>query len=159
MKVYWRYFLYVIEHKLNVLIECWKERLYIQGILHDLSKFSPAEFIPYARKFYSDKETNEMEFRYAWLHHQHKNKHHWNYWVVDQVKREAVPMPRKYFLEMICDYRSFSRKWGSGKGDKTLSERLIQNLLSERVILHPETKKECEDIVLKTREINLKRVK
>jgi Family of unknown function (DUF5662) len=144
MKVYWRYLLYILDHKMNVFIECWKEGLYVQGIIHDLSKFHPAEFFPYARKFYSDKETNDLAFKNAWLHHQHHNKHHWNYWVVDQVKREAVPIPRKYLLEMICDYRSLSRKWGRKVKDTSLSDRLIQNLLSEKVILHPKTKNECE---------------
>lgn len=96
---------------------------------------------------YRDKDTSELDFKNAWLHHQHHNKHHWNYWVVDQVKREAIPMPRKYLLEMICDYRSLSRKWGRKGKDSTLSDRLIQNLLSERVILHPETKRECEIFV------------
>lgn len=147
MKVYWRYLLYILDHKLNVFIECWKEGLYVQGIIHDLSKFHPAEFFAYARKFYSDKDTSELDFKNAWLHHQHHNKHHWNYWVVDQVKREAIPMPRKYLLEMICDYRSLSRKWGRKGKDSTLSDRLIQNLLSEKVILHPETKRECEIFV------------
>ncbi|WP_368086883.1 hypothetical protein [Paenibacillus sp. OK003] len=30
-----------MDHKLNVLIECWQEGLYLQGIIHDMSKFSP----------------------------------------------------------------------------------------------------------------------
>ncbi|WP_223193097.1 DUF5662 family protein [Paenibacillus sedimenti] len=44
IKAYWKYFLYILNHKLNVLIESWKEGLYIQGIIHDWSKFSPAEY-------------------------------------------------------------------------------------------------------------------
>ncbi|MFE1245053.1 hypothetical protein ACFW35_13050 [Fictibacillus sp. NPDC058756] len=36
MKVYGRYLLYILDHKLNVFIECWKEGLYVQGIIHDL---------------------------------------------------------------------------------------------------------------------------
>ncbi|MBY6036683.1 hypothetical protein KUV80_08465 [Fictibacillus nanhaiensis] len=148
MKVYWKYFLYILDHKLNVLVECWKEGLYIQGITHDLSKFSPVEFFPYAQKFFSDKtEDNELQWQYAWLHHQHKNKHHWNYWVVNQMTREAVPMPKKYVIEMICDYRSLSRKWGKKRTDQSLSNRLLQNLLTEKVILHPETKEVCKILI------------
>lgn len=48
LRAYWKCFLYIINHKLNVLIECWKEGLYIQGIFHDMSKFSPKEFHHYA---------------------------------------------------------------------------------------------------------------
>ncbi|GHH99461.1 DUF5662 family protein [Neobacillus kokaensis] len=40
LHAYWRNFLYILNHKVNVLVECWKEGLYIQGIIHDWSKFS-----------------------------------------------------------------------------------------------------------------------
>ncbi|WP_445490962.1 DUF5662 family protein [Niallia sp. 03133] len=53
-----------------------------------------------------------MQWKYVSLHHQHKNKHHWEYWVIDPNNNQALPMPRKYIMEMICDWRSFSRKWG-----------------------------------------------
>ncbi|WHX42787.1 DUF5662 family protein [Mesobacillus sp. AQ2] len=59
------------------------------GYHHDLSKFYPREFFPYARKFYSEKKLSvedELRWRYAWLTHQHKNKHHWEYWVIDPNK-------------------------------------------------------------------------
>ncbi|KZE69259.1 hypothetical protein AWM68_03045 [Fictibacillus phosphorivorans] len=149
MSAYWKYFLYIIEHKLNVFIECWREGLYLQAFTHDISKFHPVEFFPYARKFYSNKKVDEVEWQKAWLHHQHHNKHHWNYWVVDQVKREAVPIPRKYIFEMICDYRSLSRKWGRKRTDTNISERLILNLQTEKVILHPDTRRECEFFIRK----------
>ncbi|GGB61017.1 DUF5662 family protein [Fictibacillus barbaricus] len=155
MKSYWKYLLYILEHKLNVLLECWKEGLYVQGMMHDMSKFNPIEFFPYARKFYLNKKLDEFEWEYAWLHHQHHNKHHWNYWVVDSVKREALPMPRKYLLEMICDYRSFSRTWGRKRIDTDMADRLIRNLLTEKVILHPKTRKECEFFIRKINESNI----
>lgn len=106
VKACWRNLLYILDHKLNVFIECWKEGLFIQGITHDLSKFSPKEFFPYAKKFFSDGELStddEMKWKYAWLHHQHKNKHHWEYWVVNPNTKQALPMPRKYLVEMVCD--------------------------------------------------------
>jgi len=145
--LYWRYFLYVIDHKLNVLIECWKEGLYIQGILHDISKFSPKEFVPYAQKFYSGKkdEIIEMKWKYAWLNHQHKNKHHWNYWIVNQETKEALPIPRKYLVEMWCDWRSFSRKWGRRVKETDLTDKMIK---SEGVILNPKSRQELEELIL-----------
>jgi hypothetical protein len=145
LKAYWKYTLYIINHKLNVLIECWKEGLYIQGVFHDMSKFSPKEFHPYAKKFYSDTkltEDEELEWKYAWLHHQHKNKHHWEYWVVNQHTREAVPMPTKYFVEMICDWRSFSRKWGKRFKESDLD-------LTDKIIIHHTTKEKLELFIKK----------
>ena len=59
MNKYLKYFLYVLEHKKNVGIECIKEGRYIHAITHDMSKFRPSEFIPYARFFYrTDRSKN-----------------------------------------------------------------------------------------------------
>jgi hypothetical protein len=141
---YWKYFLYILNHKLNVLIECWKEGLYVQGIIHDLSKFSPAEFFPYAKKFYSGKPLDvddELIWKYAWLRHQRKNKHHWEYWVINPNTKEALPMPKKYIIEMVCDWRSFSRKWGRKVKESTLN-------LTEKIVVHPDTKRELEIVMM-----------
>ncbi|KKI91193.1 hypothetical protein WQ54_16290 [Bacillus sp. SA1-12] len=143
LKACWRNFLYILDHKINVLVECWKEGLYIQGIIHDWSKFSPKEFFPYAKKFFYTGEKSaedELKWKHAWLHHQHKNKHHWEYWVVDPNNKQALPMPRKYMIEMVCDWRSFSRKWGRKVKDSTLD-------LTDKILLHPDTKKELEIIM------------
>lgn len=143
LKACWRNLLYILEHKINVLIECWKEGLYIQGITHDLSKFNPKEFLPYTKKFFLDRKIDsidEMKWKFAWLHHQHKNKHHWEYWVVDPNQKLALPMPRKYLLEMVCDWRSFSRRWGRKVKRSNLK-------LTEKMILHPETRDALEMII------------
>ena len=143
LKVYMKYVLYILDHKINVLVECWKEGLYVQGITHDLSKFTPKEFFSYAKKFFSGKELSEEEelrWSYAWLNHQHKNKHHWEYWVIDPNKKLALPMPQKYLIEMVCDWRSFSRKWGRKVKPATID-------LTDKIILHPDTKNELENIM------------
>lgn len=126
MKKYWKYFKYVINHKKNVFIECWKEGLYIHAFTHDLSKFSLKEFIPYARFFEGSypskatlnnvscirnkdkirtKEQAKEEFEKAWEHHYKNNKHHWNYWI-------GQDMPEIYIRQMICDWKGMSRKFG-----------------------------------------------
>ncbi len=51
-------------------------------------------------------------------------------------------MPRKYLLEMVCDWRSFSRKWGRKVKPATLD-------LTDKIILQPDTKKELEIIMNK----------
>ncbi|SDT24614.1 hypothetical protein SAMN05444162_3540 [Paenibacillaceae bacterium GAS479] len=144
--VYWRYLLYILNHKLNVLIECWKEGLYLQGIIHDLSKFSPHEFFPYAHKFYSTKkdENTELRWKRAWLDHQNHNKHHWEYWIVNKNTKEALPMPKKYLIEMVCDWRSFSRDWGRRVKDSNLVEKMMN---SDGVILHSKTREELENFI------------
>lgn len=123
LKRYWDYFKYVIEHKKNVFIECWKDGLYLQAFTHDLSKFSPTEFFSYANYFYGNKEdtSNKIAFEYGWLHHQKKNKHHWEYWVDSDGK--ALEIPSKYIKEMICDWKAMSRKFGG-----TVQEYYYKNI-------------------------------
>ena len=54
MKKYTKYLNYVLRHKWYVMIECFKRGQYWRGIMHDMSKFRPSEFIPYAIYFYED---------------------------------------------------------------------------------------------------------
>lgn len=50
-------------------------------LLHDASKLSHEEFVPYREKFYrtigDDPVKNEIEFEWAWKHHLEHNNHHW----------------------------------------------------------------------------------
>ena len=104
-----KYFLYICEHKKNVFIECWKSGLYIHAFTHDLSKFLPSEFFYYADMFFSNIHVKE-DFEKAWLLHQHRNKHHWDYWVNSDGK--AIQMPVKYIIQMLCDWDGMGRKFG-----------------------------------------------
>ena len=140
--IYWNYFKYIVEHKWNVGIECLKLGLYMHAFTHDLSKLLPSEFIPYARFFYRKDRTNnyktsdedDIDFQSAWIFHQKRNKHHWNYWVSITRKNEIipVPMPEKYVLQMIADWNGMSRKFGG-----STSKYFIQQ--KDKMILHKET--------------------
>lgn len=79
--------------------------------MHDRSKYSDEEYIPYIEYFYGTKSKKiDTEFNYAWLHHIHNNPHHWQYWVLkhDDKPEEALEMPYEYIIEMFCDHWSFS---------------------------------------------------
>lgn len=86
---------------------------------HDESKYGVFEFEAYCNHFYPDKEPSaslqkqwDDEFEYAWLHHQHCNPHHWQYWVLrnDEDGRRMLDMPFEQICAMICDWHSFSAK-------------------------------------------------
>jgi len=151
MKKYFNYLIYLLEHKKNVFIECWKEGLYIHAFLHDLSKFLPSEFIPYAKFFmaknrakeYKKSDEDNSDFQKGWLKHQKRNKHHWNYWVSITRKNEIIPipMPLKYVKQMICDWKGMSRKFGG-----SWQEYYEKN--KEDFILHPITE-ETIGIIIK----------
>jgi len=140
--MYWTYFKYILEHKKNVGIECLKMGLFIHAITHDLSKFRPSEFIPYAKFFYSKNRANNYKqsdeddpnFQKGWNHHQKRNRHHWNYWVSVTRQDEVIPveMPMKYVRQMVADWNGMSRKFGG-----TTEEYFNKNKGS--MILHPKT--------------------
>jgi hypothetical protein len=88
---------------------CFKVGLYRQGLAHDLSKYSFAEFISGAKYYQGNRSPQSKEreiFGYsaAWLHHKGRNKHHFEYWTdFADGRRVYVEMPPRYLAEMICD--------------------------------------------------------
>ena len=52
----WQHFKTITQHKRLVMEGCFKVGLYRQGILHDLSKFSPEEFMVGARYWQGKKK-------------------------------------------------------------------------------------------------------
>ena len=101
----------ITRHKLLVMKYCFECGLYEQGLAHDLSKYSPTEFIPGCIYYQGDHSPNEAEraargYSSAWLHHKGRNKHHFEYWTdINPATRqyEPVEMPRKYLAEMVMD--------------------------------------------------------
>ena len=76
----------ITRHKLLVMKYCFECGLYEQGLAHDLSKYSPTEFIPGCIYYQGDHSPNEAEraakgYTSAWLHHKGRNKHHLEYWI------------------------------------------------------------------------------
>ncbi|MEE0928097.1 MAG: DUF5662 family protein, partial [Acutalibacteraceae bacterium] len=73
-----KHFLTVSKHRNKVMVHCMRAGIPMRGLLHDLSKFSPTEFIAGAKYFQGNRSPNEMErelFGYsaAWLHHKGRN--------------------------------------------------------------------------------------
>ena len=106
-----KHFNTITKHRHAVIRHCFKCGIGWQGLFHDLSKYSPTEFIPGAKYYLGDKSPNEKEreilgYSLAWMHHKGRNKHHFEYWndVNPATKRyEPVPMPTRYVVEMFCD--------------------------------------------------------
>lgn len=151
-----RYLRYVLHHKWYVMLACFRRGLYWQGIIHDWSKFLPDEWFPYAEFFYgvtySDAERDRAKrigiylphpdeartaFNFAWLKHQHRNPHHWQHWILreDSGKEYLMEMPKKYRLEMLCDWE------GAGiaiTGKREYDQWYLKN--ADKIRLHPATK-------------------
>ncbi|MFT3951450.1 MAG: DUF5662 family protein [Oscillospiraceae bacterium] len=102
----------VTHHKRLVRKYCFRIGLYRQGLAHDLSKFSPAEFLPGVKYYLGTRSPQTMErdlhgVSAAWMHHKGRNRHHFEYWhdyLPGGAKPETcVEMPARWFAEMICD--------------------------------------------------------
>ena len=82
----WKHFCTITKHKNLVLVGCFKVGLYRQGLLHDLSKYFPTEFLvgcKYYKGYMSpnNAEREDKGYSSAWLHHKGRNKHHMEYWI------------------------------------------------------------------------------
>jgi len=152
--IYIKYLKYVVVHKFWVGYACFKAGLFWRGIKHDLSKFLPSEYIPYARFFngkinrnrdktgyYKPTDTGDLAFDFAWLKHQKRSDHHWQWWILpeDEGGLKILEMSEPAVVEMLCDW------WGAGKAQKaTSTTKEWFEINSHKMQLHPETKKLIE---------------
>lgn len=152
-----KYFNYLREHIANTqkafvlltkLVD-WEiltsEEMESQITNHDASKYGEQEWKAYNDYFYGKRTPEVIEaFDRAWLHHQHKNPHHWQYWLLyeDEGNTRALDMPDNYILEMIADWWSFSIK----KGDYLEILSWYENHAG-RMVLSPSTKQKVEHIL------------
>lgn len=136
-------------HRRLVRKYCFKLGIYRQGLMHDLSKYSPSEFIP-GVKYYQDghrspnnAQREDEGVSKAWLHHKGRNKHHFEYWIDYDVDGSrtvlaGMKMPVKYVAEMFCDRIAASRIYNKEKyKDSDPLGYYIKGL--GHYIMHPET--------------------
>ncbi|WP_075719303.1 DUF5662 family protein [Roseburia sp. 499] len=123
MKV-WQHFKTINHHKYLVMKGCFRVGLYKQGLLHDMSKYTPTEFLV-GCKYYqgtaspNNREREERGCSSAWLHHKGRNKHHLEYWIDYGVGTDkamvGMKMPLKYVVEMFIDRVAASKNYQKEK--------------------------------------------
>lgn len=110
----------ILLHKRWVMHFCFSCGLYWQGIIHDLSKFSPVEFLESVKYYNGTKSPIDVckqknGYSMAWFHHRGRNKHHYEYWTDNYDNGTiAIKMPYKYALEMVCDYLAAGVAYSGG---------------------------------------------
>ena len=131
MKV-WQHFCTISKHKILVMKGCFELGLIRQGLLHDLTKYSPSEFWVGCKYYQGDKSPNDAErmdkgYSSAWLHHKGRNKHHLEYWLdygvpdkegPNKGKRKGIcgmKMPIEYVVEMYVDRVAASKNYQKDK--------------------------------------------
>lgn len=160
VKKYMRYAVYLARHKWYVFLAAWRLGVPWRGLTHDLSKFLPSEFFSYADYFYGGnhlsydewsgyakqnhpavvarwcKEEVQRRFDKAWLLHQKRNDHHWQWCVLheDSGATKVLPMSDAQRRELLADWR------GAGKaitGKDNTTEWFTKN--RQHMLLHPDT--------------------
>ncbi|WP_066452567.1 DUF5662 family protein [Anaerotruncus rubiinfantis] len=156
---WWGHLCTINHHKWLVMKHCFAVGLYKQGLLHDLSKYTPVEFMAGAKYFQGSRSPNEAErlekgYSAAWLHHKGRNKHHLEYWI-DYSPREdfrmaGMKMPVNYVAEMVCDRIAASKTYRRGAyTDADPYEYFLHS--RDHYLIHPETRALLEELLLMLR--------
>lgn len=140
------HFITITRHRHKVMQHCFRAGIPGLGLRHDLSKYSPAEFIPGARYYQGTRSPNTYErelkgYSAAWMHHKGRNRHHYEYWTdVDPKTRLYAPvkMPYPFLCEMVCDRIAACKIYrGKDYSDSSAIEYFRRTNDARR--MHPET--------------------
>ena len=147
----------ITRHKLLVMKYCFACGLYEQGLAHDLSKYSPTEFIPGCIYYQGDHSPNEAEreargYTSAWLHHKGRNKHHFEYWIDFSRTSQGIAgakMPVNYLVEMVMDRIAACKVYrGKDYTDASAWEYYQRERPYLNSAMHTETRAELEKILI-----------
>lgn len=142
-----------------VIRHCAKAGILWQGLFHDLSKYSPTEFLTGVKFYLGDRSPNEGErsshgYSVAWMHHKGRNKHHFEYWTdYDTVTKimSPVKMPMRYVKEMFCDRVAASKTYnGENYTDSQPLEYFLRS--KGKRMIHPETSDFLEKLLTMLRD-------
>lgn len=152
---FWKHLSTINHHKMLVAKHCFKVGLYKQGLLHDMSKYSPTEFFVGVKYFQGFRSPNNAEredkgYSAAWLHHKGRNKHHLEYWIDYSLHGDksmtGMKMPEKYVVEMFCDRIAASKTYNKEKY-KDSDPYIYYDNSKEHYMLHPESRKLLENML------------
>ena len=151
-------------HKWLVMQHCFKVGLYRQGLLHDLSKYSPVEFfagVKYFRGFESPNNAERRAIGYsrAWLHHKGRNKHHLEYWIdysTTKTGLTGMKIPLRYVCEMVCDRVAASQIYLGDKYTDASAWEYYQRS-KDHYLMHPETRALLEKLLCMVRDLGRER--
>lgn len=150
----------VAHHRRLVRRYCFRLGLYRQGLTHDLSKYSPAEFRQGARYYrgdnspnFTERRENGLGYSRAWLHHKGRNKHHFDYWLDYCLQPDGsfvfspCRLPIRYVAEMFCDRLAANRTYmRDAYTDAAPYDYFMRS--RESVPMHPESCAEIEKMLL-----------
>jgi len=150
----------ITTHKMRVMKYCFRVGLYLQGLLYDLSKYGPTEFLVVAKYYRGDRSPNEGERRdkgysEAWLHHKGRNKHHLEYWIDYSPElgyhMGGMEMPVNYVVEMFCDRVAACRIYQKEAYTDASAWRYFDRS-RDKCLIHPNTAALLEKMLMMLRD-------
>ena len=155
---FWGHLATITKHRHKVIAHCAKAGILLQGLRHDLSKYSPTEFWQGVHFFDgthspTEDERRTLGFSLAWMHHKGRNRHHWEYWTdysMAEKRYVPMPMPRRYLAEMLCDRIAASKIYkGKAYTDAAPLEYLLGGKMRDS--MHPQTRELLERFLTQLR--------
>ena len=147
----------IMKHRHLVFAHCRRCGLFWQGLVHDLSKYSPSEFLMGVRYYQGDRSPNDAERKAtgastAWMHHKGRNKHHYEYWTDYKLGEQEptftpVPMPGRYIIEMFCDRVAACETYHKDDFNTSQPLEYFDRCHTDK-LMHPETAEKLRDLLL-----------
>ena len=153
----WQHFKTITTHKIWVMRYCFKIGLYWQGLTHDLSKYSPTEFLVGMKYYQGDRSPNNAEredtgMSKSWMHHKGRNKHHFEYWIDFSRTSQGIAgakMPVNYLVEVVMDRIAACKVYrGKDYTDASAWEYYQRERPYLNSAMHTETRAELEKILI-----------
>lgn len=145
----WHHLGTVSLHKWLVFELCVRCGIPLQGVLHDLSKFSPDEFLVGIHYYQGNRSPNAAErhekgLSRAWIHHKGRNKHHYEYWTDMREGGDGTLygnlIPTRYIIEMFCDRVAASKVYSKDAyRDSSPLEYFQRELSAGNLPFHPDS--------------------
>ncbi len=137
MSDYFRYFKFLVTHKLYVFAACYARGVIWRGIKHDMGKFRPKAFRAYSKRFAAGNsyDIDDLEYLYVFTEHLRRSEHHWQHWCYVQNSGEIryLPMSDGARNEMLADLMGSSKQYGT-----SISKWYVEH--EHEFHLHPDTK-------------------
>ena len=145
----------ITRHRHKVIAHCRKAGIFWQGLRHDLSKYSPSEFLLGVKYYQGTRSPNEGErdvygYSLAWMHHKGRNKHHLEYWI-DYApelgyRMGGMEMPVRYVVEMFCDRVAACQTYQKGNYTDASPWDYYAGS-ADHYIIHPKTRALLEQLL------------
>lgn len=156
-----KYLKTIRRHRKYVRQACFKMGIPLQGLTHDLSKYSLREIR--IAKYYSGLQSphiacrEENGYSSPWLNHYHVNKHHWEFWLDIEDWPDniiAAKMPYNYVIEMFCDFIGAGKAYSTEKWSVCTPWEYYTKACAGKRLMHPESEYLLRKLLWNLKEMN-----